>query len=171
MTTTRPHRTAAALGLTALLLAGCASTAPPSPTEGDRQAIARATNEALEHDRTGESRNWANEASGHNGTVTPLATREREGREPCRDFQQTFTGGDMTQIAYGTACRTGPEDWRIQRHSGFFIPDRRQGYGRYPAAYYDPWWGYHDPLWGPSPYLYGWGGPRSGVSLGIGTRF
>lgn len=182
--TRRAALSAACLGLAALLLAGCAGTpAPPTPTEGDRRALAEATNEALEHSRTGESRNWANPASGHNGTVTPMATRERAGAQPCREFQQTFTAGGTTQLAYGTACRSGPGDWRTTEHSGFFAPDGRRSQARYRGRYHDPYYRdpfydpFYDPYWGPGPHYYGhhhygYGrGPRSGVSFGVIQSF
>lgn len=61
----------------------------------------------------GERIVWVDgEASGSVTTVRRGA--DSAGRE-CREFRQTVTIGDKTELAYGTACRRSDGSWQIVR--------------------------------------------------------
>ncbi len=77
----------------------------------ERAVIAAETQETLEHNKTGQSRNWQNPATGRRGTVLPMRTFERSGF-PCREFQQTVTIAGRTLIAYDVACRRDDGTWK-----------------------------------------------------------
>ena len=81
--------------------------------EVDRQKAARATQTALETNRTGASSTWSNPDTGHSGSVTPTETYRTDDGRYCREFQQTVTIGGETQNAYGTACRQPDGSWEI----------------------------------------------------------
>lgn len=58
---------------------------------------------------------WSNPDSGNYGEVTPTRTL-RNGRtgQVCREYRTTVTIGGRVEEGYGTACRDGAGDWRIQ---------------------------------------------------------
>ncbi|MBI3127819.1 MAG: hypothetical protein HYZ11_09465 [Candidatus Tectomicrobia bacterium] len=134
------------------LLSACASPAaldPISPdvlTERDRRLMERAAQRALERNNTGETTNWSNPASGHNGTVTPTRTYQTELGRPCRDYRMTVTTNGPTSAGHSTACRMPDGSWMDRRHAGpagaFF---EGPAYSRRP---YDP---DRDPYYGSPP--------------------
>lgn len=111
----RRARLVVAAAAVTLSLGACAE--PPTDVAAqlqasDLQAIADATQAALEKNAIGESTNWTNPATGHLGTVTPTATAAGTGKDaPCRQFQQTATAEQRTAIVYDTACRGADGRW------------------------------------------------------------
>ncbi len=122
--------------LLAGMLAGCAGSLDQRFDDADRQNIAAATQEALEKNRTGESKNWINPATDQRGTVIPTRTFKRSGF-PCREFQQTATIEGRTIIAYDVACRRDDGTWMSEDYSSLdgAITDAPSYQDR---RYYDP---------------------------------
>ncbi len=107
----RPMLAAAAVTLS---LGACAE--PPTDVAAqlqasDLQAIAGASEIALEKNAIGQSTDWTNPATGHLGTVTPLVTASDGKETRCRRFQQTATVEERTAIVYDTACRRADGRW------------------------------------------------------------
>ena len=140
--------------------------------EGDRQAMVKATQSALENNKVGQSANWTNPESGHLGTVTPTRTFHPEPDRNCRDYQQTVTVEGTTAVAFESACREADGSWKIIDSSdpaGVVEYWRPPGYvERYYAPYYDCPSPYYRRYGCGYPYYY-YGGPR--YYLGYGHRF
>lgn len=124
--------------------------------------------QALEQNKVGQSSNWTNSANGHLGTVTPIETFESDPK-PCRRYQITASVEGRTAIGYDTACRRADGVWVSSNFDSLidaleYAQYRRDRYDRYP--YYDDPWCDRPGRW-HSPYC----GPRSGLSVGVGTRF
>ena len=181
----RKVRLAAGL-LVGAALSGCAidtSSLGDVLDAADRQRIAETTRQALENNKTGESSNWANPASGHRGTVTPTRTYTAGSGAPCRELQQTVAIEAQTTIAYDSACRRADGAWYSVNYDSLVAaiagarPYRAGYYGRpygypyygyhYPYYAYDyPYYGYGDPY-----YRYGYGRPYYGFSFGYGYGY
>ena len=70
------------------------------------------TQNALEHQKTGQSSNWTNPDTGHSGEITPTRTYTSTDGAPCRDFNQTiYVDGKYEQVE-GTACRQPDGTWK-----------------------------------------------------------
>lgn len=155
----------AALGFAGLLLAGCAADGAYRPyglDAIDRQQISAVTQDALEFNPTGEGSNWANSATGHRGTVTPIRTDDDAVR-PCRRFQQTASISGRTRIAYDTACRDARGGWHSVTYadlSGAIASARRPHMRPYYRHYYGH---HHGPYHGP---YYGYPRHRVGIHFG-----
>ncbi len=182
----RRVRVAACL-LVAAALSGCAidtSSLGDALDAGDRQEIARTTQQALENNKIGESSNWANPASGHRGTVTPTRTYTTGSGAPCRELQQTVAIDARTTIAYDAACRRADGAWYSVNYDslvaaiagarrnlaeydggprGYPYYGYRYRYYGYGYAYDYPYYGYGDPYYG-----HGFGRPYYGFSFGYG---
>lgn len=79
----------------------------------DRQAMARATEQA-HYAPVGETISWNNPDSGHYGSVTPV----RDGRSQsngayCREYRTTVVIDGRSEDAYGMACQQPDGTWRI----------------------------------------------------------
>lgn len=74
--------------------------------EVDRMKMER----ALERQPTGQTASWENPDSGHNYSVTPTDTYEREGR-PCRDYTTEAVIDGKREVVHGTACRQPDGRW------------------------------------------------------------
>ena len=186
MATWAPRRLRAATGRRTLVhlgavvaatlgLAACAdvTVATRDLDATDLRLIAEATQDTLEKNKIGESANWSNPATGDIGTITPTRTFTQDNR-PCRDFQQTATIDGRTRFAYDIACRNADGSWySVSRESlADAIRYGSSSYARAYDRYYDPY--YRDPFYDPwcrFPYRDRWCGPRSGFSMGFGSRF
>lgn len=104
----------AATAAGALLGGLLGSEAGKSLDRADEMYMARTTQDALEHQPSGQVAEWRNPDSGHRGTITPVETYQRDDGRYCREFQQTVTVGGSTEQAYGTACRQPDGTWQIQ---------------------------------------------------------
>ncbi len=142
-----------AILLAAAFLAGCAGTSATDPQAAADNAIRLTVRaEALENSKSGEGTNWHNPETGSRGTIVPTRTYKSSYGEDCRDFQETVTVGDRTDVYNGASCRGQDGTWRIAR-----------GPYRHGTAAYDPWgphWSYgvrhrHFGYWGPSRFGYG----------------
>ena len=49
------------------------------------------------------------------GSVTTVRRGTDSTGRQCREFRQTVTIGDKTELAYGTACRRGDGGWQVVR--------------------------------------------------------
>ncbi len=79
----------------------------------DRQYNNATAQKSLETQPTGTTSTWVNPDSGHQGSITPTRTWQREDGTYCRDFEQTITVEGKTQQATGTACRQPDGTWQI----------------------------------------------------------
>ncbi len=79
----------------------------------DRLYAARATQGALESNRSGMASSWSNPDSGNSGTVIPQPAYQSPAGQYCREYQQQITVGGKTESAHGTACRQPDGSWRI----------------------------------------------------------
>lgn len=174
---TRPPFLPVAATLLALLaLAACTSGPPPvwqRLTDADAAIMADTVQRALETAKLGEGVNWANAASGHRGTVTPVRTTEAAGDAPCRTYQLTATADGDTAIGYDTACRDAAGAWLSETSASEAGDDPRNvlraAERRIYDRYYDDWRCRHPYRPGAYDPWCGW--PRSGVTFGVGTGF
>jgi surface antigen len=81
-------------------------------TIGDRAALKKATQTALEESISGTAVNWRNDETGHYGSVTPQPAFDMDGAH-CREFQQHISARGEMATGYGTACRDKRGIWRI----------------------------------------------------------
>lgn len=61
----------------------------------------------------GETINWNNPRSGHQGSVTPVRDGVSSTGNYCREFQQTVAIEGRTEQIYGTACRQPDGRWKL----------------------------------------------------------
>lgn len=123
----------------------------------DWAARAQALLNALETNKTGESANWSNPASGHLGTATPTRTYTAKSGTACREYQQTVTVSGETEISHGTACRQEDGAWQTVAATD---AARAYGYRRYAYGY--PYCGYYPGYYGYGYGHYGYGHYRYG---------
>jgi surface antigen len=158
----------ATFALPAFVTAGCAGQHyAEALTPADRQMMNQAAQRSLEDNKVGEGLNWANQASGHLGTVTPFKTFQASSGRDCRRYQQTLTVAGETYRAEDTACRQQDGEWRSINRPG------TAGYDSFRAAAYrddyeDHYWYPHYPV-GPY-FLYGRYGFRHGHHRRHGHR-
>lgn len=81
--------------------------------EADTPYMSQAFQGALEGNKTGQSANWINPDTNHQGAVTPLRTFKSKTGQDCREFQRLATIAGETGFANGTACRQPDGTWRI----------------------------------------------------------
>lgn len=145
--------------LAAAALTGCAGANPPDPfMEADRAMRVAARAEALEYKKTGEGANWQNPESDRRGTVIPTRTYESDYGTDCREFQETVTAGQKTDVYVGQSCRGQDGSWTVSRG-----PHRR---GSAASEPYQSRWGYgaryghfgywRGPVFGSGPYFSRW---------------
>ena len=79
----------------------------------DKRMAARASQRALETQRTGTTTSWRNPDTGHSGTVTPTRTYQSASGQYCREYQQSVLIGGEKHQSYGTACRQPDGSWKI----------------------------------------------------------
>lgn len=96
----------------ALLGAWLGSEVGKSLDKADQLFQAQATQEALEHNRSGQPTTWKNPDSHHSGTVTPVRTVQTDGKV-CREFTQTVMIEGKQETVTGKACRD-QQGWVLQ---------------------------------------------------------
>jgi len=152
------------LGL-ALLLGGCATYVPPSPTGftavlpalvasnpgrylsyDDMRILDQVTRDNLEFRQTGDTDFWRNVATRHSGSVTSLSVLYRADGTPCRDLEQTAVVNDVVARARGRACREVNGVWDVVQ--SYLLPTGwSDGSDSLPPVSPDP--GYHPPVHHP----------------------
>ncbi|MCS3902326.1 surface antigen [Methylohalomonas lacus] len=70
-------------------------------------------NQALEKQPTGRASTWENPDTGHNYSVTPTETYQRNDR-PCRDYTTEAVIDGQREVVHGTACRESDGRWVAQ---------------------------------------------------------
>ena len=78
----------------------------------DRVFAERAAQRALETEPIGNTMSWSNPDTGHSGAVTPTFTYQRDDNMYCRNYKFSFTIGEVTREATGTACRELGGRWK-----------------------------------------------------------
>lgn len=79
----------------------------------DRRFAEAAALDSLSTAPDGKVSPWRNPDSGHAGTFRPKNTYRSDDQFQCRDFVQSVTVEDRTQLADGTACLAEDGEWRI----------------------------------------------------------
>ncbi len=79
----------------------------------DRRFNATTAQDSLETQPTGTTSTWRNPDSGHEGSITPTRTYQRDDGIYCREFEQTVTIDGKTEQVTGTACRQSDGSWQI----------------------------------------------------------
>ena len=96
----------------ALLGAWLGSEVGKSLDKADQLFQAQATQDALEHNKSGQATTWTNPDSHHSGTVTPVRTVQANGKV-CREFTQTVMIEGKEETVMGKACRD-QQGWVLQ---------------------------------------------------------
>lgn len=103
--------------LLALPLGACAALKGGDPevygrlSDQDVAIAARLMQQTLENAPDGATRRWANETTGHGGTITPVKTYVTENGYFCRDYREEIALGDGEQRFFHTACRREDARW------------------------------------------------------------
>lgn len=103
--------------LTLLTLAACAGLSGSDTAlydrleERDVALAAAAMQQTLESAPDGDTRRWANEATGHRGSITPTRTYLGANGHFCRDYREELTVGDEVGRYDHSACRDAAERW------------------------------------------------------------
>ncbi len=79
----------------------------------DRLAMDRATQNALENNRSGTASAWRNPDSGNSGNVMPLQAYRTARGMNCRGFESTVIIEGRAEIITGKACRQPSGVWKI----------------------------------------------------------
>ena len=95
-----------------LLGAWLGSEVGKSLDKADQLFQAQATQDALEHNKSGQATTWTNPDSHHSGTVTPVRTVQANGKV-CREFTQTVMIEGKQETVTGKACRD-QQGWTLQ---------------------------------------------------------
>ena len=96
----------------ALLGAWLGSEIGKSLDKADQLYQAQATQDALDHNKSGQATTWTNPDSHHSGSVTPVKTVQADGKV-CREFTQTVMIEGKEETVTGKACRD-QQGWVLQ---------------------------------------------------------
>jgi surface antigen len=80
-------------------------------SDRDVTLAAKTLQQSLENAPDSETRRWANESTGHGGSVTPIRTYLSESGRFCRDYREDLASDDQTASFYHTACRDEEAGW------------------------------------------------------------
>lgn len=61
----------------------------------------------------GERISWNNPQTGSHGTITSTREGYNSAGTYCREYQQTVTAANQTELIYGTACKQADGKWKI----------------------------------------------------------
>ena len=95
----------------ALTLGACAGLAGSDPelyqalSDSDVQLASRTMQSALERAPDGATRSWANEQTGHRGSLTPTRTYVTESGYFCREYREELVVGADRGSFHHNACR------------------------------------------------------------------
>jgi len=65
----------------------------------------------------GERIFWNNPQTGNSGTITSTRDGYTSAGTYCREYQQTVTVANQTELIYGTACKQADGTWKIVTNS------------------------------------------------------
>lgn len=65
----------------------------------------------------GERIFWNNPQTGSSGTITSTREGYNSAGTYCREYQQTVTAANQTELVYGTACKQADGTWKIVTNS------------------------------------------------------
>ncbi|MGE3919630.1 MAG: RT0821/Lpp0805 family surface protein [Gammaproteobacteria bacterium] len=68
--------------------------------------------QAIESNKTGQTKTWHNPDTGNTYSVTPTKTYQRND-QPCRDYTTKAIIGGKTETIYGHACRMADGTWQV----------------------------------------------------------
>lgn len=72
------------------------------------------TRDVLKNNRTGQTLDWVNPATGRRYAVTPQETFSQAGNQPCREFVISSGSGAQARRSTETACRRPDGGWEIR---------------------------------------------------------
>ena len=112
-------RLGGACALTVLAAACTMSQAPDARLyaeldDADTRSAATTVQRTLETAADGEARSWRNPASGHAGSVRPLATYVSDTGMFCRNYEETLDLGGGAASFRHDACRGADGHWAWQ---------------------------------------------------------
>ncbi len=97
-----------------LLGAGLGNSIGSSLDDVDKMKMQQTNTGTLEFGRSNVTKSWYNPDTRHGGSITPVNTYSNKRGEDCREFHETITIDDVTEVGYGTACRDSAGRWIIQ---------------------------------------------------------
>jgi len=77
----------------------------------DRELALETRIEALERLLSGNTLTWANDASGTQGSITPLRTFQTPAGQWCREYRETTDFPTMNEERLSIACRGDNQNW------------------------------------------------------------
>jgi surface antigen len=101
----------------ALTLGACAGLTGSDPAlyqslaDSDVQLASRTMQSTLERAPDGSTRSWANEQTGHRGSLTPTRTYISDSGSFCREYREQLVVGQQSGSFYNTACRDENARW------------------------------------------------------------
>ena len=100
-----------------LTLGACAGLTGGDPAlyqslaDSDVQLASRTMQSTLERAPDGSTRSWANEQTGHRGSLTPTRTYISDSGYFCREYREQLVVGEQSGSFYNTACRDENARW------------------------------------------------------------
>ena len=96
-----------------LILAACANLGAGRAVvaESDINMMERTLQLALNFNPDGQVRSWQNAATGHGGSIVPIASYVTEQGVFCRDYSDIQTVGDQETVYVSRACRADGGSW------------------------------------------------------------
>jgi surface antigen len=92
-------------------LTGSDSTLYQSLADSDVKLASRTMQSTLEGAPDGATRSWANEQTGHRGSLTPTRTYVSDSGQFCREYREELVVGAQSGSFYHAACRDGNARW------------------------------------------------------------
>jgi surface antigen len=82
-----------------------------SLADSDVQLASRTMQSTLERAPDGSTRSWANEQTGHQGSLTPTRTYISDSGHFCREYREELVVGERSGRFYHAACRDENARW------------------------------------------------------------
>jgi surface antigen len=82
-----------------------------SLADSDVQLASRTMHSTLERAPDGTTRSWANEQTGHRGSLTPTRTFVSDSGSFCREYREELVVGEQSGSFYHAACRDENARW------------------------------------------------------------
>jgi len=79
--------------------------------QADLDILTSVTRKALDEGKDGQAFDWKNSSTSASGTVTPLATFEKQGMH-CRGAAFILSAGGVTARSQWNLCKT-PQGWKV----------------------------------------------------------
>jgi surface antigen len=100
-----------------LMLGACAGLTGSDPAlyqslaDGDVRLASKTMQSTLESAPDGSTRSWANDQTGHRGSLTPTRTYVSDSGYFCREYREELVVGEQSGNFYHAACRDENARW------------------------------------------------------------